>query len=71
MNHGQWLLLTLAVGVGGSLLAIGSAAGVALMGASKGAYTFTSHLKWVWAILLGFAAAIGLHMLLNHSLFTA
>jgi Na+/H+ antiporter NhaD/arsenite permease-like protein len=70
MNHGQWLLLTLATGVGGSLLAIGSAAGVALMGASKGAYTFTSHLKWVWAILLGFAAAIGTHLLLNHSLFT-
>jgi len=32
MSHGQWLLVTLAAGVGGSLLSIGSAAGVALKG---------------------------------------
>jgi Na+/H+ antiporter NhaD/arsenite permease-like protein len=31
MSHGQWLLVTLTTGVGGSLLSIGSAAGVALM----------------------------------------
>ena len=30
MVHGQWLLVTLTAGVGGSLLSIGSAAGVAL-----------------------------------------
>lgn len=71
MDLGQWLLLTLTAGVGGSLLSVGSAAGVALMGAGRGAYTFTSHLKWTWAILLGFAAAIATHLLLNHRLFTA
>ena len=32
MSHGHWLLITLTAGVGGSLLSIGSAAGVALMG---------------------------------------
>lgn len=71
LDHGQWLLLTLTAGTGGSLLAIGSAAGVALMGAGKGAYTFSSHLKWTWAILLGFAAGIGTHLLINRHLFTA
>ena len=32
MSQGQWLLVTLTAGVGGSMLSIGSAAGVALMG---------------------------------------
>lgn len=50
----QWLLVTLAIGTGGSLLAIGSAAGVALMGQANGIYTFRSHLRWSWAILLGY-----------------
>jgi len=69
MDLGQWLLLTLTAGVGGSLLSIGSAAGVALMGVGRGTYTFTAHLKWVWAIMLGFIAAIATHLLLNGSLF--
>ena len=70
MDLGQWLLLTLTAGVGGSLLSVGSAAGVALMGSALGSYTFSSHLKWTWAILLGFAAGIALHLLLNRHLFT-
>jgi Na+/H+ antiporter NhaD/arsenite permease-like protein len=70
MDLGQWLLLTLTAGVGGSLLSVGSAAGVALMGSARGAYTFTSHLKWTWAILLGFAAAVATHLLFNRHLFT-
>jgi Na+/H+ antiporter NhaD/arsenite permease-like protein len=36
MSHAQWPLVTLTVGVGGSLLSIGSAAGVALMGQARG-----------------------------------
>ena len=68
MNLGQWLLLTLTAGIGGSLLSIGSAAGVALMGLGRETYTFTSHLKWSWAILLGFAAGIAAHMIMNHGL---
>ena len=46
MDQAQWLLITLTAGVGGSLLSVGSAAGVALMGASRGQYTFMSHLRW-------------------------
>lgn len=63
--QGQWLLLTLTLGVGGSLLAIGSAPGIGLMGQAKNQYTFSSHMKWFPAILLGYFAAIGVHFLVN------
>ncbi|HUW26480.1 MAG TPA: sodium:proton antiporter NhaD, partial [Gallionella sp.] len=69
MSIGQWLLVTLTAGVGGSLLSIGSAAGVALMGQARGAYTFFGHLKWTPAIALGYAASIAVHMAINHNLF--
>jgi Na+/H+ antiporter NhaD/arsenite permease-like protein len=65
MSQGQWLLVTLTAGVGGSLLSIGSAAGVALMGQARGIYTFFAHLKWTWAIALGYAASIYVHFLIN------
>jgi Na+/H+ antiporter NhaD/arsenite permease-like protein len=70
MSHGQWLLVTLTAGVGGSLLSIGSAAGVALMGQARGVYTFFAHLKWSWAIALGYGASIWVHFLVNQHLFT-
>ncbi len=57
-------------GVGGSLLSIGSAAGVALMGQAKGQYTFFGHLKWTPVIALGYAASIAVHMWVNESFFT-
>lgn len=63
----QWLLVTLTAGVGGSLLSIGSAAGVALMGQARGVYTFFAHLKWTWAIALGYAGSIWVHLMLNGS----
>jgi Na+/H+ antiporter NhaD/arsenite permease-like protein len=66
---GQWLLATLTAGVGGSLLSFGSAAGVALMGQTKGLYNFTEHLRWTPAIALGFVGSIWLHLWLNHALF--
>jgi len=69
MSLGQWLLVTLTAGVGGSLLSIGSAAGVALMGQARGIYTFSAHLKWIWAIALGYAASIAVHLALNGALF--
>lgn len=69
MSHGQWLLVTLTAGVGGSLLSIGSAAGVALMGQARGVYTFFAHLRWTWAIFLGYAASIWVHFLINGALF--
>jgi NhaD family Na+/H+ antiporter len=61
----QWLLVTLTAGVGGSLLSIGSAAGVALMGQARGYYTFFGHLKWTPAIALGYFASIYVHFLVN------
>jgi Na+/H+ antiporter NhaD/arsenite permease-like protein len=69
MSDGHWLLITLTAGTGGSLLSIGSAAGVALMGQAKGIYTFSAHLKWTWAIALGYAAAIGAHLVINAAWF--
>ncbi|MCL9780152.1 sodium:proton antiporter NhaD [Vibrio sp. S4M6] len=69
MSMGNWLLVTLTAGVGGSLLSIGSAAGVALMGAAHGKYTFFGHLKWAPVILLGYIASIAVHLYLNASLF--
>lgn len=65
MGTYQWLLITLTTGVGGSLLSIGSAAGVALMGQARGVYTFFNHLKWTWAIALGYAVSIYVHYLMN------
>lgn len=68
MDLTQWLLVTLTAGVGGSLLSIGSAAGVALMGQARGIYTFFVHLKWSWAVALGYAVSIWVHMLLNNGM---
>ena len=65
MNESQWLLLTLAAGVGGSLLAIGSAAGIALMGIAGQDYTFLKHLRWLPALALGYATAVVAHIFLN------
>jgi Na+/H+ antiporter NhaD/arsenite permease-like protein len=58
MDVDQWLLITLTAGTGGSLLSIGSAAGVAVMGVRRDAYTFLSHLKWAPAVAAGYAASI-------------
>ena len=70
MSHGQWLLVTLTVGIGGSMLSIGSAAGVVVMGQVRGVYTFFAHLKWSWAILLGYAVSIATHFVINAATFT-
>src|SRR5690625_6970924 len=65
MSMGNWLLITLTAGVGGSLLSIGSAAGVALMGHARGMYTFMGHLKWAPVIALGYLGAIVVHHWVN------
>jgi len=70
MSEGQWLLVTLTAGVGGSMLSVGSAAGVAVMGQARGIYTFFAHLKWTWAIAIGYVASIATHMWLNAAAFT-
>jgi Na+/H+ antiporter NhaD/arsenite permease-like protein len=65
MSLGQWLLVTLTAGVGGSLLSIGSAAGVALMGQAEGKYTFLIHLRWTPVIALGYVGSILTHLWIN------
>lgn len=65
ISQGQWLLVTLTAGVGGSMLSVGSAAGVGLMGQTKGVYTFVSHLKWTPVIILGYIGSIAAHFLIN------
>lgn len=73
MSHNEWLMVTLTAGVGGSLISIGSAAGVALSGFAKiktstgtvQAYTFLSHLKWTPAIFLGYVLSILAHLWLH------
>ena len=65
MSIDQWLLVTLTTGVGGSLLSVGSAAGVALMGQARGHYTFFGHMKWTPVIFLGYITSIYVHMLLS------
>ena len=70
MELGHWLLVTLTAGVGGSMLSIGSAAGVALMGQARGKYTFFGHLKWTPVIALGYAASILVHLWINADTFS-
>jgi Na+/H+ antiporter NhaD/arsenite permease-like protein len=65
MDLNQWLLITLTAGVGGSLLSIGSAPGVALMGQAKGVYTFSSHLRWTGVIFIGYVMSILTHLWLS------
>ena len=58
MDLAQWMLVTLTAGVGGSLISFGSAAGVGVMGRLKGIYTFGSHLKLAWTILIGYIVSV-------------
>ncbi|NEW60962.1 sodium:proton antiporter [Sulfurovum sp. bin170] len=57
-SHSQWMLVTLTAGVGGSLISFGSAAGVGVMGKLHGIYTFTSHMKLAWTILIGYIVSV-------------
>lgn len=56
--HAQWMLVTLTAGVGGSLISFGSAAGVGVMGKLHGIYTFGSHLKLAWTVLVGYIVSV-------------
>ena len=69
MSTGQWLLVTLTAGVGGSLLSIGSAAGVAQMGQARGMYTLFGPLRWTPVIALGYIASILVHKWINAAYF--
>jgi len=56
--HSQWMLVTLTAGVGGSLISFGSAAGVGVMGKLHGIYTFASHMKLAWTVLVGYVVSV-------------
>ena len=60
MGLDQWMLVTLTAGVGGSLISFGSAAGVGVMGKLHGIYTFSSHMKYAWTILLGYIVSVSI-----------
>ncbi len=60
MGADEWMLVTLTAGIGGSLISFGSAAGVGVMGRMKGIYTFSSHMKYAWTILAGYALSIAI-----------
>ena len=54
----QWMLVTLTAGIGGSLISFGSAAGVGVMGKMHGIYTFASHIKYAWTVLIGYIISV-------------
>ncbi len=54
----QWMLVTMTAGIGGSLISFGSAAGVGVMGKMHGIYTFASHMKYAWTVLVGYIISI-------------
>ena len=59
MGLDQWLLVTLAAGIGGSMISFGSAAGVGVMGRLRGIYTFGSHMRYAWMIVIGYIISMG------------
>lgn len=64
VDHDFWELLAYCAGTGGSMLIIGSAAGVAIMGIFK--IDFIWYLKKIsFVALLGYLAGIGMYILLN------
>ena len=58
MGVDQWLLVTMTAGIGGSLISFGSAAGVGVMGKLRGVYTFGSHMKYAWTVLVGYILSL-------------
>ncbi len=58
MGMDQWLLVTMTAGIGGSLISFGSAAGVGVMGKLRGIYTFGSHMKYAWTVLVGYLLSL-------------
>lgn len=68
MTEAQWLSLTYSVGVGGSLLVIGSAAGVVAMSKVE-AVTFGSFARYSLMLLAAFAAGFGGSLVVGQLLF--
>ncbi|AZQ09516.1 sodium:proton antiporter NhaD [Shewanella khirikhana] len=64
----EWLGLTYAVGVGGSLLVIGSAAGIIAMSKVK-ELTFVTYLKYVPSLLLSYVVGYALTLLIAYQFY--
>lgn len=64
MNPEQWLALTYAVGVGGSLLIIGSAAGIVAMSKIQN-LTFLSYLKYFVLLLMAYSIGYSASLLMG------
>lgn len=64
----EWLALTYGVGVGGSLLAIGSAAGIIAMSKVKG-LTFGAYLRYTPMVLIAYTCGYTVALLVATSLF--
>ena len=61
-DHTFWTFLALTTGTGGSMIIIGSAAGVAVMGIQD--ISFTWYLKKIgWIAFIGFLAGIGVFLM--------
>lgn len=60
IDQAQWMLVTMTAGIGGSLISFGSAAGVGVMGKMNGIYTFASHIKLAWTVLVGYIISIAI-----------
>jgi Na+/H+ antiporter NhaD/arsenite permease-like protein len=58
MGLDQWLLVTMTAGIGGSMISFGSAAGVGVMGKLRGIYTFGSHMKFAWTVMVGYIVSL-------------
>lgn len=58
IDHAQWMLVTMTAGIGGSLISFGSAAGVGVMGKMQGIYTFASHMKLAWTVMVGYIVSL-------------
>lgn len=59
LDQAQWMLVTMTAGIGGSLISFGSAAGVGVMGKMAGIYTFSSHIRLAWTVLIGYMVSLG------------
>ena len=68
MSTQEWMGLTYAVGVGGSLLVIGSAAGIVMM-SKIGALTFGRYIRFMLPLLLAYTVGYGASWLLGQVLF--
>lgn len=64
----DWLTLTYAVGVGGSLLAIGSAAGIIVMSKMQ-EMTFMAYLRYFPALVIAYTIGYGLTLVMTQCLF--